>query len=137
MSLLETLCSLCSSYVLHVLCVFFIFEGLWWKIFGALEAWICKTSPIRSFLKFLEDFELDFSELWDLGRWLGWFLFKCSSYSKVEVLEVPRCFRAWFQQSFYTSKSFLMLLVAWMPWCLPRCHGVSQDVLGRPLFIGV
>ena len=24
-----------------------------------------------------------FSDLWDLGRWFGWFLFECSSYLKV------------------------------------------------------
>ncbi|KAF3947138.1 hypothetical protein CMV_026690 [Castanea mollissima] len=34
----EILCSSCSSCVLRVLRVFFVFEGLWWKFFGALEA---------------------------------------------------------------------------------------------------
>ena len=71
---------------LHVLCVlraFSIFKGLWWKFFGALEAWIRRASLICCFLNFLEAFELDFSELWDLRRWFGWFLFECSSYSKV------------------------------------------------------
>ena len=41
---------------------------------------------------------------------------------EVEVLEVPGGFRAWFQQSFCTFESFLMLLVAWISWC------VSQDL---------
>ena len=27
--------------------------------------------------------KLNSSELWDLGRWFGWFLFECSLYSKV------------------------------------------------------
>ena len=46
-------CSLCFS----------IFEGLWWKFFGALEASIRRVSPIYGFLKFLEDFDLDSGEL--------------------------------------------------------------------------
>ena len=71
MSLLEILCS-------SVLGAFFVFEGLWWKFFGALEAWIRKVSLICSFLKFLEVFELDSSELRDLGRWFEWFCFECS-----------------------------------------------------------
>ena len=48
-SLLEILCSscsLCSSRVLRVLGAFFVFEGLWWKFFGALEAWIYRASLI-------------------------------------------------------------------------------------------
>ena len=69
-----------KSFVLHVLRVFFVFEGLWWKFFGALEAWIRWASLICDFLRFLEVFELDSSELWDLRRWFGWFLFECSSY---------------------------------------------------------
>ena len=47
---------------------------------------------------------------------------------KVEVLQVPGGFKAWFQQSFCTFESSLMLLVVWMPWCLlrslPRCCSV-------------
>ena len=83
MSLLEILSysrSLCSSCVLRV---FFFFEGLWWKFFGALEAWIRRASLICGLLRFLEAFELDSSELWDLGIWFGWFIFECSSYLKV------------------------------------------------------
>ena len=77
MSLLEIICSSRSSCVLHL---FFVFEGLWWKLFRALEAWIRRASLIYCFLKSMEAFELDSSELWDLGRW---FLFECSLYSKV------------------------------------------------------
>ena len=88
--------------------MFFVFEGLWWKFFGALEAWIHRVSPICGLLRFLESFELDSSELWDLEIWFGWFLFECSLDSKVKVLEVFRGFKAWFQQSFWTSQS----------WCL-------------------
>ena len=46
---LEILCSSRSLCVLRVLCVlraFFLFEGLWWKFFGALEAWIHRASLI-------------------------------------------------------------------------------------------
>ena len=67
--------------------MFFVFEGLWWKFFGALEAWIYRASPICGLLSFLEAFELDSSDLWDLGRWFGWFLFECSSYSKLKFLK--------------------------------------------------
>ena len=70
-------------FVLHVHHVFFVFEDLWWKFFGPLEAWIRRASPICGLLRFLEAFELDSSELWDLGRWFGWFLFEFSLYSKV------------------------------------------------------
>ena len=82
MSLLEILCSSRSSCVLRVLGVFFVFEGLWWKFFGALEAWIRRASLICDLLRFLEAFEFDSSELWDLGIWFGWFLFECSLYLK-------------------------------------------------------
>ena len=63
--------------------VFFFFEGLWWKFFSALEAWIHRVSLICGLLRFLEAFKLDSSELWDLGMWFGWFLFECFSYLKV------------------------------------------------------
>ena len=67
--------------------MFFVFKGLWWKF---LEAWICKASPICGLLKFLVAFELDSNDLWDLGRWFGWFLFECSSYSKLKFLVASR-----------------------------------------------
>ena len=70
-------------FVLHVFRAFFVFKGLWWKFFEALEAWIRRASPICGLLRFLEAFDIDSSELWDLGRWFGWFLFEYSSYSKV------------------------------------------------------
>ena len=68
---LEILCSSRSLCVLRVLCflrAFFLFEGLWWKFFGALEAWIRRASLICGLLRFLEAFEFDFNELWDLGK---------------------------------------------------------------------
>ena len=43
--------------------MFFVFEGLWWKFFGALEAWIRRASPICGLLRVLEAFELDSSDL--------------------------------------------------------------------------
>ena len=53
---------------------------------------------------------------------------------EVEVLEVPRGFRAWFQQSFWTSElkisSRSLGLSPKMSWCL-------LNALGRLLFIGV
>ena len=69
MSLLEILCSSCSLCVLCVLHAFFLFKGLWWKFFGALEAWIRRALLICGLLSFLEAFKLDFSEFWDLGIW--------------------------------------------------------------------
>ena len=30
-----------------------------------------------------------------------------------------------------------MLLVAWMPWCVPRCLGVCINTSGKLLFIGI
>ena len=68
--------------------MFFVFEGLWWKFFGTLEAWIRKALLICSLLRFLEAFELDSSDLWDLGRWFRWFLFECSSFSKLKFLKL-------------------------------------------------
>ena len=70
--------------------MFFVFEGLWWKFFEALEAWKRRASPICGLLRFLETFELDSSDLWDLGRWFGWFLFECSLYSKLKFLKALR-----------------------------------------------
>ena len=57
---LEILCSSRSSRsscVLRVLRVFFIFEGLWWKFFEALEAWIRRVSPIYGLLMFFSDLQ--------------------------------------------------------------------------------
>ena len=62
-SLLEILCSSCSWCVLRVLGAFFVFKGLRWKFFGALEACICRASLIYDLLRFLEAFELDSSKL--------------------------------------------------------------------------
>ena len=86
--------------------MFFVFEGLWWKFFGALEAWIYRASPICGLLSFLEAFELDSSDLWDLGRWFGWFLFECSSYSKLSS------WSSWRLQSLVPTKllDFLILI---------------------------
>ena len=63
--------------------MFFVFKGLWWKFFRALEAWIRRASLICSLLRFLVAFEFDSNDLWDLRIWFGWFLFECSLYLKV------------------------------------------------------
>ena len=42
--------------------MFFVLEGLWWKFFGALEAWIRRVLLIYGLLRFLETFELDSSD---------------------------------------------------------------------------
>ena len=73
-----------------LLWMFFVFEGLWRKFFGAFEAWIHGASLICGCLRFLKAFELDSSELWDLGIWFGWFLFECSLYSKLKFLEASK-----------------------------------------------
>ena len=70
--------------------IFFVFEGLWRKFFGALEAWIRRASPICGLLRFLEAFELDSNDLWDLGRWFGWFCFECSSILGLKFLKALR-----------------------------------------------
>ena len=70
--------------------MFFVFKGSWWKFFGALEAWIRRALPICGLLRFLETFELDSNDLWDLGRWFGWYLFECSLYSKLKFLKALR-----------------------------------------------
>jgi hypothetical protein len=70
--------------------MFFVFEGLWRKFFGALEAWIRRASPICGLLRFLEAFELDSNDLWDLGRWFGWFCFECSSILGLKFLKALR-----------------------------------------------
>ena len=120
MSLLEILCSLCSSCVLLLLHVFFVFKGLWWKFFGALEASICRTSLICGFLKFLEAFELDSSEFWDLGRWFEWFCFEYSLYSRLKFLKFLEALGL---DSMIKASVLLNLL-----WCC-LWHGVFQDVV--------
>ena len=70
--------------------MFFVFEGLWRKFFGALKAWIRRASLICDLLRFLEAFGLDSSELWDLGRQFGWSCFECSSISGLKFLKALR-----------------------------------------------
>ena len=75
--------------------MFFVFEGLWWKFFGALEAWIRRASLICDLLIF--------SDLWawfpqTLGsRQMVWMiLFRMFSDFGVEVLDALEGFEAWF-----------------------------------------
>ena len=117
---------LCSSHSSCVLRAFFVFEGLWWKFFGALEAWIHWASPICSVLKFLEAFELDSSNLCNLGRWFEWFLFECFLYSKLKFLKFLET------SGLDSSRVSIHLNLLWCCLC-PRYLGVfqnlSQDVL--------
>ena len=57
---------------------------------------------------------------------------------KVEVLEIVGSFRVWFQQSFNTSESSLMLLACALDGLIPlRSLGpLLWNALGRLLFIG-
>ena len=88
----------CSSCVLRV---FFVFEGLWWKFFEALEAWIRRASPICSLLRFLEAFWAWFQ--WPLrSRQIVWMILLRVFFNfGIEVLEG---FEAWFLQSFCISE---------------------------------
>ena len=88
----------------------FGFEGLWWKFFTALEAWIRRVSPICGLLRFLEAFELDSNDLWDLGRWFGYMIsLQMFFVFKVEVLEVLGGFKAWFQWPLRSRKMIWMI----------------------------
>ena len=117
--------------------MFFVFEGLWRKFFGAMEASIHRASLICDLLRFLEAFELDSSDLWDLGKLFRWFLFDCSLYSKLKFLKFLEA------SGLGSSRTSRLLNSRSLPDPLLRCLGLSQDVLvfwnalGRLLFIGV
>ena len=116
--------------------MFFVFEGLWQKFFGALKAWIRRASPICGLLRFLETFELDSNDLWDLGRWFGWFLFECSLYSKLKFLKFLEASKLGSNRvsgllnlDLLQLFSFSLSLASFLAFLL--------NVLGRLLFIGV
>ena len=128
MILLEILCSsrsLCVHRILYV-------RGLWWKFFEALEAWILRASLIYGLLRFLEAFKLDSSDLWDLGRWFGWFLFECSSYSKLKFLKFLEASKLGSNKA-----SGLLNLDLLQLFSLSPSLASPWNVLGRLLFIGV
>ena len=112
--------------------MFFVFEGLWWKFFGALEDWIRRASPICGLLRFLEAFELDSSDLWDLGRWFGWFLFECSSYSKLKFLKFLEASKLGSNRA-----SGLLNLDLLQLFSLSPPSALLWNALGRLLFIKV
>ena len=112
--------------------MFFVFEGLWQKFFETLEAWIRRASPICGLLRFLEAFELDSSNLWDLGRWFGWFLFECSSYSKLKFLKFLEASKLSSNRA-----SRLLNLDLLQLFSLSLSLASPWNVLGRLLFIGV
>ena len=112
--------------------MFFVFEGLWRKFFETFEAWICRASPICGLLRFLEAFELDSSNLWDLGRWFGWFLFECSSYSKLKFLKFLEASKLSSNRA-----SRLLNLDLLQLFSLSLSLASPWNVLGRLLFIGV
>ena len=108
MSLLEILCSSCvlhlRRFVVEILQGFVglnlqRFTNLWFlEVSEGLWAWFQWTLRSR--------------------KMIGMILFRMFFVFEVEVLKVPRGFRAWFQQSFYATKSSLMLLEVWMCWCI-------------------
>ena len=85
--------------------MFFVFEGLWYKFFGALEAWIRRASLICDLMMF-SDLWAWFSQTFGFRQMVWMILLRMFSDFGVEVLEVPGGFRAWFQQSFFTSESW-------------------------------
>ena len=125
---------LCSSHSTCVLCLRrFVAEVL--RGFGG---WIRRVSPICGLLRFLEAFELDSSNLWDLGRWFGWFLFECSSYLKVrggsssglwrlESIELHQFMVCWgFWRLFELGSNDLWDLGRWFGWFLFECSSYSK-----------
>ena len=128
MSLLEIPCSSRSSYVLRLRR--FVVE-----VFDALEAWIRWTSLIYDFLRFLEAFELDSGELWDLRRRFGWFLFECSLYLKVcsrsssglwrlESVEFHWFVIWWCFWTFELNSRKLLDLCRWFGWFCFECSPI-------------
>ena len=85
--------------------MFFVFEGLWQKFFGALEAWIRRASLICDLMMF-SDLWAWFPQTFGSRQMVWMILLRMFFDFGVEVLEVSRGFRAWFQQSFFTSKSW-------------------------------
>ena len=141
MSLLEILCSsrsLCVFCVLWFLHVFFHFEGLWWKFFGALEAWIYRASLICGLLRFLEAFKLWFQ--WPLrSRQVVWmillrmfFVFEGSWRKFFGVLEVwisrasLICGLLRFLKAFKLDSSDFWDLGRWFGWFLFECFSNSK-----------
>ena len=86
--------------------MFFVFEGLWWKFFGTLEAWIRRAFTNLWFVEVLGGFWAWFQ--WPLrSRKMIWMIsLRMFFVFEVEVLEVLGGFKAWFQQSFWTSQSW-------------------------------
>ena len=108
MSLLEITCSSRSSCVLRVLDVFFVFEGLWWKFFGALEAWIRRASLICDlwcFWRLLSLILVNFEMIWIIplrmffvfeGLWWKFFGALEAWILRASLIEVSGGFWAWF-----------------------------------------
>ena len=117
--------------------IFYVFEGLWWKFFGALESWIHRASLIYGLLRFLEAFELDSSDLWDLGRQFRWFCFECSLHLRSKFLKFLEA------SGLNSNRVSVLLNLLWCCLCSRWLDPFSQDVfvywntLGRLLFIGV
>ena len=84
--------------------MFFVFEGLWQKFFGTLEAWISFTN--LWFVEVSRGFWSWFK--WPLrSRKMIWIIsLRMFFVFEVEVREVLGGFKAWFQQSFWTSQSW-------------------------------
>ena len=91
--------------------MFFVFEDLWWKFFGALEAWIRRASLIYDLLMF-SDLWAWFSQTLGSRQMIWMILLRMFSDFGVEVFEVLKGFEAWSSQSFFTSQfwSFWILV---------------------------
>ena len=123
MSLLEILCSSYSSYSSCVLCLWrFVVEII--RGFGGLNP---QSFTNLWFLEISWDFWAWFQWTLRPGKMIWMILFRMFFVFKVEVLEVAEGFRAWFQQSLWTSKLK-------MSWFALRCLGLSLSNLSQDFF---
>ena len=83
-------------------------------------------------MRFLKAFKLDSNELWDLGRWFGWFLFECSLYSKLKFLKFLEASKLGSNRVSGLLNLDLLQLFNFNP-----SLASFWNVLGRLLFIGV
>ena len=71
-------------------------------------------------------------QFWDLGRWFEWFLFECSSYSKLKFLKFLEASKLGSNRASRLLNLDLLQLFSFSP-----SLASFWNVLGRLLFIGV